>query len=571
MLSKIAHRGPDHCGVWQAENATVALGHNRLSILDLSTAGHQPMVSDNQQYILSYNGEIYNFVALRKELQQKGYVFQSETDTEVLLHAYQAWGIDCLNRLHGMFAFALWDAPQQTLTLARDHAGIKPLYYWRDAQNRLFFASEIKAFLAIPHFSAQLNPATLGQFLELGFIYDRTQTSLQGVQKLPPGHYISLTLQGQHHPQTFYQLPRVQPLNHASPSTEQQARADTLHTTLTQVVQEHLTADVPVGILLSGGLDSSIIAALAARQQPVNTFSFGFAQANLDERNEAKHVSDWIGSQHHEFYFDPANLCTHMQTDAQWFDDLCGDWGLFTTLQVYRACHQQGIKVVLTGEGADEVFGGYPWYQKHHAVRGRWPLRAMLSLYRNYAGQRWGRELRPFLNLLSQFQHAQAGDFFTAMRHFELQHHLPHQYNMKVDKASMAASVEARVPYLDSRIMQLGLQAPASALIQNGLTKQLLRDVGAMGNLLPDATVKRQKLGGAIPFNWLDTNCTMRDFAREIILAPNSLTHQLHLAAPMQAYFNHNKQGHRFPGARGIFAVLAWRLLLLNLWAQHYL
>jgi len=572
MLQAIAHRGPDDHGIWQAKEAPVALGHHRLSIVDLSNAGHQPMLSDNGQYVLSYNGEIYNFQALRKELEHAGHIFRSPTDTEVLLRSYQTWGTDCLKRLHGMFAFALWDAQQHRLLLARDHAGIKPLYYWRDAQNCVFFASELKAFLALKHFSAQLNPATLAQFLELGFIYDRTQTSLQGIQKLPPGHYLHLSpTTTQQQPHAFYSLPSVQPLDSQNPTADLHTRTQTLRHTLTNVVQEHLAADVPVGILLSGGLDSSVIAALAARQQPVQTFSFGFAQASLDERDAAKHVSDWIGSQHHEFYFSPAALCANMQADAKWFDDLCGDWGLFTTLQMYRACREHGIKVILTGEGADEVFGGYPWYLKHRTVHQRWPLRAILSLYRHYSGQRWGKQLTPFLRLLNNLNRQHHGDFFTAMRHFELQHHLPHQYNMKVDKASMAASVEARVPYLDSRIMQIGLQAPASTLVQNGLTKQLLRNAATRDNLLPPATINRQKIGGAIPFDWLDNNPTIRSFARDIILAPNSITHDLNLTAPMHAYFDAGKHGQHFPGARGIYASLAWRLLLLNLWAAHYL
>lgn len=571
MLTKMAHRGPDDRGIWQATNTPIALGHNRLSILDLSTAGHQPMRSPDNQIVLSYNGEIYNFVTLRQELRALGYTFRSQTDTEVLLHAYQAWGENCLQHLHGMFAFALWDASQHTLLLARDHAGIKPLYYWRDAANNLFFASEIKAFLALPEFSATLNQTTLAQFLELGFIHDREQTSLQGVYKLPPGHCLRLSITGDSILREFYTLPSVQALNPQAPVNDLHERANILKTTLTQVVQEQLVADVPVGILLSGGLDSSVIAALAARQQSVNTFSFGFAQAQLDERNEARQVSEWINTHHHEFYFQPEQLCAHMQADAQWFDDLCGDWGLFTTLQVYRACQAQGIKVVLTGEGSDEIFGGYIWYQQHYNAKKRWPLRAMLSLYRHYSGQRWGQQLMPFFSLLSDLQRANNNDFFTSMRHFELRHHLPHQYNMKVDKASMAASVEARVPYLDDRVIQLGLQAPANALIKNNLSKHLLRAVGAMDNLLPPAIVQRQKLGGAIPFNWLDTNPVIRNFARETILAPNSLTHELDLTRPMQAYFNQGKQGQRFPGARGIFTVLAWRLLLLNLWAKHYL
>jgi len=572
----LAHRGPDDRGSMSDLDGRLALGHNRLSIIDLSAAGHQPMFNEDGTVALVFNGEIYNFRELRRQLTAAGHRFTSHTDSEVLLHGYEEWGSDFVAKLCGMFAFAIWDKREQSLLLARDPLGIKPLYYWMSPGGDVVFASELKAFLALHDFDPRPDLPMLRQYLELNFIIDTGRTSLAGVRKLPAGHRLRvrrdhLVTVGAPEPEPFYVPPPVEPLEGDSGALDR--RADRLFRTFDQVVAEHLEADVPVGLLLSGGLDSSLIASLASRRQPIRTISMGFAESSLDERPFARAVAESIGSRHEEITIYPQEISHTLEQSVWYVDDLFGDWGIISTMLLYAKCQAAGVKVVLVGEGSDELFGGYPHYETSGgaAVDELSFDRRALRLYRWYSGRRWGRELWRVRQIVRDLHHESKGDFFSTVRRFETKHQLPHCYNMKVDKASMAASVEARVPFLDVRVADEGFRTPREALLRNGTNKFLLRHMARRHNLLPPATIERPKVGGSIAADWLTTSTSFRNFAREVILDRDGLTADLGLLDAMRAYFDRGKSGHAFPRGVSIFATVAWRLLLLNLWARHYL
>jgi asparagine synthase (glutamine-hydrolysing) len=513
---------------------------------------------------------------LRRQLAAAGHRFISQTDSEVLVHGYEEWGTNLPTKLCGMFAFAIWDAGEQLLLLARDPSGIKPLYYWVSPTGDLVFASELKAFLALHDFDPRPDLPMLRQYMELNFIVDTERTSLAGVRKLPAGH--SLRIRRDRlasgrlpDPEAYYVPPTVEPLGGGVDALDQ--RADRLFRTFDQVVAEHLEADVPVGLLLSGGLDSSLIATVASRRQPIRTISMGFAESPLDERPFARAVAESIGSQHEEVMIHPEEIAQNLEQSVWYVDDLFGDWGIISTMLLYAKCREAGVKVVLVGEGSDELFGGYPQYETAGGAAAdklSFDQRA-LRLYRWYSGRRWGRELWGLRQIIRDLDRESKSDFFSTIRRFETKHQLPHCYNMKVDKASMATGVEARVPFLDVRIVDEGFRTPREALLRNGTNKFLLRHMARRHNLLPPVIIERPKVGGSIASDWLTTSQTFRNFARDVIFDRNGLTADLGLLDTMRAYFDRGKSGHAFPRGVSIFAIVAWRLLLLNLWARHYL
>lgn len=562
MTASIRHRGPDDEGFFRDEAAGVALGHRRLSIIDLSSASHQPMADPASGVVLAYNGEIYNFQALRHELMGLGHRFHSTGDTEVLLRSYLQWGIDALARFAGMFALALWDPRSATLHLARDATGMKPLYVCPTTHG-VAFASEVKAFLHLTGFKSRLAPASLQQYLEFGYVFDEQATMLEGVQKLAPGQRLTLRNGRIAERVTWF----VPPAPDAADIRGEADRLRELGDTLNQVVAEHLIADVPVGMLLSGGLDSSLIAALAARRGTVNTVCMGFGQSDVDERDFARQVAQHIGAHHHEVLIQPDDVRLEIESGAWVFDDLFADWGTITSRVLYRKCREMGLKVVLVGEGSDELFGGYDWFPTQPHL-GLW---AQFRLYQRYAGRRHGALFGAFHAVMKDYLASGGGDAFHAVRLFESRRQLPNNYVMKVDKASMAESVEARAPYLDRRVAELAWRTPGAWLQRGGENKYLLRALGRQQGLLPPAISGRIKFGAPLAASWMDDDAAFRGFARNLILAPGSQTEQAGLAPAMQGFFERGIQGYAFPRGLSVFRNLAWRLLLLELWAGCFL
>jgi len=561
MAEEIHHRGPDDLGFFRDAKNGIALAHLRLSIIDLSHASHQPMLESSSGIALIYNGELYNFQGLRSQLKALGHVFVSQGDTEVVLKSYLQWGVECFTRFAGMFAVALWDGRTQTLHLARDPMGMKPLYFTR-YQDGFSFASEIKAFAALPGF--KLKPSELGlrEYLEFGYVFDEHQTFLEGIHKLPPGHRMEVRV-GEHEKiQSYFTAPAPDPCDHRS----EMERVDELRDVMAQVTSEHLIADVPVGLLLSGGLDSSVIAALAAKQGPLLTISMGFSDSVIDERPQARQVSDFVGSRHVDILITPDDVMSEVKTGAWVFDDLFADWGTMTTRLMYRRCREHGIKVVLVGEGADELFGGYDIFNVPESLNAWQRFR----LYQRYAGRRHGKLFGEFSRVMSEYLEAGNGDAFHAVRLFESRRQMPNQYVMKVDKASMAESIEARAPYLDRRVAELAYRTPREWLLRNGENKYLLRALARREKLLPDTISQRAKFGAPLAASWMDDNPAFRAFARERIL-DGRWCRPLGLEPAMRRYFEQGRKGEGFPRALSIFSNLAWRLLLLELWSDHYL
>ena len=563
VLNVISHRGPDDRGTHIVENCNVALGHNRLSIIDLSAAGHQPMVNADNGDILSFNGEIYNFRELRHELEGKGHHFRTRSDTEVLLHAFAAWGTQCVGYIRGMFAFAIWRPAERALFLFRDPMGIKPLYYWVPPGGGIVFASELKALLVFPGFRPSLDRRAIGQFLEFGYTFEDDRTILSGVHKLLPGHFLRVRANEKTEIERYFR-PQVASDRTAKPGDLEEE----LHATLDEVTTQHLIADVPVGLLLSGGVDSSLIAALAARQTSVRTFTMGFAQSSLDERSHARRVARHIGSEHEEILISPLEVSDGLESTITCFDDLFADWGTISTRLLYGKCREYGIKVVLVGEGADELFGGYDVFRSSDSRTP--PDWWLFQLYRHYCGKRYGRYFGGFRELMRDYLRSVNGDRFDAIRLFETRNQLPNNYVMKVDKASMSVSVEARVPYLDQRVAEIAYRIPKNLLFGEGTEKNMLRRVARRFQLLPEETLARPKVGGSMAGSWLDEQPAFRGFARDVILARGGWTEALGLRSAMEDYFLSNRAGYAFPRAISIFRNLAWRLLILEMWTNAY-
>jgi asparagine synthase (glutamine-hydrolysing) len=444
---------------------------------------------------------------------------------------------------------------------------MKPLYYTqRGSGGGVTFASELKSFLALPGFVAEINPRSLQQYLEFGYVFDATDTTLAGVSKLPPGHAMEVTAGRAAAPYAYFS-PRTSGPREERPLDEV---ADRLHETLSAVVRQHLVADVPVGLLLSGGLDSSVIAALAARDSRVSTISMGFAESAVDERAYARTVAGHIGSDHHEILIHQREVVDHLEDVVWFFDDLFADWGTVSTRLLYRKCREQGIKVVLVGEGSDELFGGYPVFAA--AQQGRGPvLWQLFQLYRRYAGRRYGGQFAAFAAIMRGYLAQCGGSMFEAVRLFESRNQLPNNYVMKVDKASMSVSVEARAPYLDRRVAELAYSIPESYLLAEGTDKFILRSMAERHGLLPREITRRPKFGASIAASWMDESEEFRRFAAGAILSRNGWADRLGLRHAMTSFFEGRRTGYAFPRAISIFSNLAWRLLLLDLWSKKYL
>lgn len=563
LMAALKHRGPDGTGFWFDRTNQLSLGHNRLSINDLSDAGSQPMVNPENNEVLVFNGEIYNFLELRAELITLGYRFRSKTDTEVLLYALGQWGLGALNRIEGMYAFALWRPRHQELLLVRDPMGIKPLYVWRSGGDGLVFASEVKAFFVMPEFSGLLDPQALRQFLEFGYTFDEQRTCLLGVEKIPPGHFLSVSPSEPNGRLNRYYVPANRFDETVQPPSE-----DQLYETLSDVVRQHLIADVPIGLLLSGGLDSSLLAAMAARHTQVKTISMGFSDSKLDERPYAQFVADYLKTDHQSIILTPKEIQSGLPEAIRCFDDLFADWGTISTRLLYQRCRELGIKAVIVGEGSDEIFGGYDVFRRSYS---RLPTDLWLfHLYRHYAGRRHGRLFRRFRDVMRSNLRESRGDRFDAIRLFESRQQLPNNYVMKVDKASMAASVEARVPFLDRRVAALAYRSPGNLLLSPNNEKIMLRNMAAKYALLPEQATKRRKVGGSIAADWMDDKFEWRGFTQDIILDSGSWTRELGLLPAMEAYFIQGRSGYRAPHPLSIFRNLAWRLLILELWSKAF-
>ena len=590
MCDAITHRGPDDWGSFVAEG--VALGMRRLSIIDVG-GGHQPIGNEDGTIQIVFNGEIYNHHALRATLEARGHTFRTRSDTEAIVHGYEEWGDDVVQQLRGMFAFAIWDAPKRRLFVARDRVGIKPLAYWEHAGG-LAFCSEVRSLVALDRFSPVVSEDAVVQFLAFGYV-PSPLTIFEGVRKLPPGHRLSWTAPGGVAVERYWQPQRPEVLK-----VDEQEAIGELRRLLDDAVQSHLESEVPLGAFLSGGLDSSTVVAIMAKHssRQVRTFSIGFGEIAFNEAPHARAVAEALGTSHTE-------LIVHPDVDALFdglvgaFDEPFGDSSAIPTYLVAELARRD-VTVSLSGDGGDELFGGYTRYLDALS-RPAWPapVRALSSTLGRLLPQgaygrarlidvgrgRPGRytatvalpphpaeggfaradlaeRLGSFEYLLDgQFAAASAAgrDFATQMMMVDLDSYLPGDILAKVDRMTMAVSLEARVPLLDHPLIEFATALPSKLKIRNGQGKYLFRR--AIEPLVPPIVLTRPKSGFAIPLSeWfrgplshrLDALRTL-DPATARFIDPAALNRVLH--------------EHRV--GRRDHSELIWRVLVLDLWLGH--
>lgn len=571
MAGRITHRGPDAEGVWLDEGAQLALGHRRLSILDLSQAGAQPMISVDGRMVLVYNGEIYNHRALRAEVEAGGWStgWRGHSDTETLLAALQLWGVArTLPRLNGMFAVAVWDRSQRCLTLARDRAGEKPLYYGR-AGGSFLFGSELKAMTAHPDWEGEINRDVLALYLRHAYVPD-PYCIYSGMHKLPPAHWVEIRQGQPGTPQCYWRLEDV--VVRPRRKDDEGALLDELESRLRAAVSLRMEADVPLGAFLSGGIDSSTIVALMQVQsaRPVQTFTIGFDVPGYNEARNAAAVARHLGTTHTEHYVTAAETLAVVPDLPAIWDEPFADSSQIPTLMLSRLA-RRSVTVALSGDAGDEFFCGYDRYalgQKLYRLPG--PLRLGLAKTLQAApaaaidrvmqilpqrlrfpalGDRLVK-LGGVLNqpdvadvyraLVSLFQHPSAlvhgakepqtllsqpdhwpslDDFRETMMYLDTLTNLPGDILTKVDRASMAVGLEARVPFLDHSLMEFAWSLPLTMKLRSGQTKWALRQV--LYRHVPRALIDRPKMGFGVPIEqWLSG--PLRDWAEDL-LDPNAL------------------------------------------------
>ncbi|MDF5707609.1 MAG: asparagine synthase (glutamine-hydrolyzing) [Nostoc sp. S4] len=623
MTRTLQHRGPDDSGCWTDPSAGVALGHQRLAILDLSPEGHQPMMSANGRYVLVFNGEIYNFAELEQKLEQLGHLFRGHSDTEVMLASFCQWGLQsAIEKFNGMFAFALWDRLERVLHLGRDRLGEKPLYYGWLGQT-LVFGSELKALAAHPQFQPEINRDALTSLLQLKYI-PTPYSIYKGIYKLPPG--TTLSWQGEAHhplPQSYWSIKAVAESGIADPlrGSEQDAIIH-LDSLLRDAVGLRMVADVPLGAFLSGGIDSSTVVALMQAQsgQPIKTFTIGFKEDTYNEAQYAKAVAQHLGTAHTELYVTPEEALATIPQLPTLYDEPFGDVSQIPTFLVSQLAKQY-VTVSLSGDGGDELFGGYGRYLRGQSLWqtvSRIPTtirQTVAQALTSIEPQTWGRSsndgrlaslTRPklinlgyklnrvsevlraetpeilYMELDSDWQEPSAvviggkkpqtifntqqhwaalPDFTQWMMYLDTETYLPDDILVKVDRASMGVGLEGRIPLLDHRVVEFAWRLPQSMKIRNSQGKWLLRQV--LYRYIPPDLIDRPKMGFGVPIgNWL--RGSLRDWA-ETLLDERRLQ--------QEGFFNPQPIRQRWTehlsGVRD-WQYSLWNILMFQAWFEHH-
>lgn len=616
MTDSLAHRGPDGRGIHLDPEARIGIGHRRLSIIDLSEAGHQPMSNDDGSLWITYNGEVYNHAEIRAELEATGVRFHSRTDTEVILRLYEAVGDACTERLSGMFAFAIWDRRRRRLLLARDRIGVKPLF-WCDVSGHLFFASEPRALLEHPLVPRRMNPESL--YHTLTFLSTpEPETLYAGIHKLAPGHRIVVDDRG----------PRVERWWNAldAPSlapeiaTDEAAAVSTVREMLRQAVEDRMMSDVPFGVFLSGGLDSSTIVALMARcsDTPVETFSVGYAGSSVGHLNELEHarrIARIYGTNHREVMIDHKSVIDYVPHLVETLDEPVFDPVCIPLYYVSKLARESGIRVIQIGEGSDELFVGYEFYMQairfaerlrplqRLSPRNRKRLHSLISPVLLAIGHRaevweellhrvlcekevfWGgailasdpmkAELMPefagrysSLGVIERYyreidEQWPGADTVQRMTYVELRQRLPELLLARADKITMAASIEGREPFLAHPLVEFALRLPQAQKIQGGQTKSILRK--AVADLIPHDLVHRRKIGFPAPISsWFLEQDLGRKMAATLRASP--LVEEGYLDGDAV-----NRLAEEHLGRTRDHGNLLWTLFLLTLWHRRWI
>lgn len=609
MCDSIAHRGPDDAGYYADQS--VGLGMRRLSIIDLS-GGHQPISNEDGSKQIVYNGEVYNFSELRRQLEQQGHCFSTASDTEVILHQYEQDGPACVERLNGMFAFAIWDKPTRTLFLARDRMGIKPLYYYWDNQ-RLIFASEIKAILASRFVKREINRQAIWDYLTFRYV-PQPETIWSKIHKVPPGHTLTISLA---HPEPVIQ--RYWDISYKDDRTikSEVEYAQEFEQLFLDAVRLRLIADVPVGILLSGGLDSSCVAAAVAETHNVRLSSFSVAFKDSPHINElpyARQVAKHINTEHNEIVIGEQEFCDFLPKFVHYTDEPLADLASIPLYYVSSLAGEQ-VKVVLSGEGSDEILAGYNFdvmKKRFDQIRRfqklpSWlrqnvgqPLATLFGPRIARALQRANTPLDQYLQhypshmtnyltsaekealwqepvsfadsmgkIQAQLQRATTSDPLHQMLYVYCKSWLVEDLLMKADKMTMANSIELRVPFLDHRLVTWAAQTPSSIKVgRNGRagyeTKRVLRQFAR--TRLPSDIINRPKQGFPVPvYDWLSDQ--LKDWATELLTSRDTRLYSWFEADPLRKQL----QVGTSQTASNMEKNRLWNLLILELWAREWL
>ncbi len=593
----MTHRGPDGFGEWWTPDGRVGLGHRRLSILDLSSAGDQPMRNDSRGLVVVYNGEIYNFRELRSELEAKGCRFRSSCDTEVLLAAYEIWGESCVARLNGMFAFAIYDDLRKTMFLARDRAGEKPLFYHLSDGN-LIFGSELKALLANSELPRRMDPESLDCYLAMGFV-PGDRCILSGYNKLPPAHFLRFDISsGSAEVWRYWQPPELESNGDICLHDEERL-VDELESLLENAVSLQMVADVPVGVLLSGGVDSSLITAMAVRQSTsVRTFTIGFPGHNaLDEVGHARLIAREFGTEHCELEASPASADL-LPMLARQFDEPVMDSSMIPTFLVSQLVRQH-CTVALGGDGGDELFAGYGHYSRLLWMAQRLgivplAIRRLVAstteklMPQGFKGRNWlrgmGSDFRREVPLIASYFDPDARqkllgsapkshflaetllskgvservDLLQRATRMDFQNFLAEDILVKVDRSSMLNSLEIRAPFLDYRMIDFAFSRVPSRLKASARGKKLILK-RLCQRVLPDGFDYHRKQGFSIPISsWLKGG-TFRELFWDVLLDPRSIFDRSFVKTLLEGQDRGRANGERLFG-----------LVIFELWRRQY-
>ena len=621
MAAEVVHRGPDDSGVWVDGKAGIALAHSRLSVLELSAAGHQPMISPSGRFVIVYNGEIYNHLELREELGEG--IWRGHSDTETLLAGIDAWGVlATLKKCVGMFGFGLWDRRNRVLTLARDRLGEKPLYYgWQD--NVFIFGSELKALRAHPAFQGEIDRRALALFLRYNYI-PAPYSIYKGIHKLPPGTlFVVRPRERKAEPTTYWSAKKMAENGQRNlfAGGDDEAREE-LERLLRQSVSGQMVADVPLGAFLSGGVDSSTIVSLMQAQssRAVKTFTIGSYSSGYNEAEQAKAVARHLGTDHTELYVTPEEAMAVIPRLPRLYDEPFADSSQIPTFLVAQLAHRH-VTVALSGDGGDELFGGYnrhywaPRFQRRFGSVPR-PLRSALAVgLSTLTPHAWDTVFRGLSKLLPEaWRHVNPGDkmhklaevlpvrsaeemyhglvsfwkraekvvvlpndyphmlfdvetqpdpndFSHRMMYLDLVSYLPDDILVKVDRAAMGVSLETRVPMLDHRVVEFAWQLPLSIKIRNGQGKWLLRQV--LYKYVPRKLVERPKMGFGVPLDaWL--RGPLKEWA-EALLDEGRLKHEGFLnPSPVREKWHEHLMGRRN------WAYHLWGVLMFQSWLDEF-
>lgn len=620
MISQIRHRGPDGSGCWVDAEYGVGLGHARLSILDLSDAGHQPMVSSCGRLVLTFNGEIYNFMELRRELKKRGRTFRGRSDTEVLVEACAEFGIEnAVSKCVGMFAFAIWDRKHRQLSLVRDRLGKKPLYYFQE-ESELVFGSELSSLYPFKKWNHTIDKQALASFLVFGYVPD-PHSIYEAFRKLPPGNIATFEMDGTVTAKPYWTLDHYvfdQGDYARNPAISDAEAIDQAHELVKDSVSRRMIADVPVGVFLSGGLDSTTVAAIASDicgPENTHTFSIGFNEPGFNEADDARDIAQYLGTQHHELTVSSADALACIPDLPKIYGEPFADSSQVPTYLLSKLARDE-ITVALSGDGGDEVFGGYNRYltgARVAAVCGLFPRAvrsASASLLTLPTPAMWDRvfdsfpgggnaknvgdkihklaailplgKVGQYHQLLSQWTHAfeavpgaenpfrnalLAGDdrerlasHFRWMQYVDTLNYLPNDILTKVDRASMAVSLEVRSPLLDHRILQYCWSLEDRHLIRSGETKWLLRQI--LTGYVPRSLVDRPKMGFGIPLaDWLRGG--LRDWCEDLLQRSSLLDSGLLDPDPVLKKWDEHKNGSRN------WQYALWNVLMFQSWWLH--